>query len=140
MINALADSGFIYSVLDAGEKQHTQCAALLNLRDQRIYLPVITLPEVVFLVRRNTKNPALIPMAIRALRQPPWNWLNPELTDYDRAADIMEQYKDAKLDLVDCVIAAIAERMNIQRILTLDQRDFSIIKPRNGSAFEIRPA
>lgn len=32
-----------------------------------------------------------------------------------------------------------AERLNIERILTLDRRDFSIIKPKHCAAFEILP-
>lgn len=52
----------------------------------------------------------------------------------------MRQYADAKLDFVDAIIAAIAERLNITRILTLDQRDFRLIRPRHCEAFEILPA
>lgn len=65
---------------------------------------------------------------------------NPIAEDYDRAAALMRQYADAKLDFVDAIIAAIAERLNITRILTLDQRDFRLIRPRHCEAFEILPA
>lgn len=51
----------------------------------------------------------------------------------------MQQYADANLDFVDAIIAAIAERLNITRILTLDQRDFRLIRPHHCEAFDILP-
>ena len=34
----------------------------------------------------------------------------------------------------------VAERLNITRILTLDQRDFQIIRPKHSEYFEILPS
>jgi predicted nucleic acid-binding protein len=44
-----------------------------------------------------------------------------------------------KLDFVDTLIVAIAERLNILRVLTLDRRDFHLIRPKHCGAFEILP-
>lgn len=59
--------------------------------------------------------------------------------DYRRAAEVMLQYEDADLDFVDALIVALAERLNITRLLTLDQRDFRLVRPRHCSAFELLP-
>ncbi|MFN4862237.1 MAG: VapC toxin family PIN domain ribonuclease, partial [Pseudanabaena sp.] len=45
----------------------------------------------------------------------------------------------SQLDFVDAVIVAIAERLRITRVLTLDRRDFSIMRPRHCDYFEILP-
>lgn len=63
----------------------------------------------------------------------------PRQEDYSRSAEIIRQYSDAKLDFVDTLIAAMAERLNITRVLTLDRRDFQLIRPKHCSAFEILP-
>jgi uncharacterized protein len=63
----------------------------------------------------------------------------PRQEDYLRSAEILRQYSDAKLDFVDTLIVAIAERLNITRVLTLDRRDFQLIRPKHCSAFEILP-
>ncbi|MDJ1182374.1 hypothetical protein PMH09_04135 [Roseofilum sp. BLCC_M143] len=44
-----------------------------------------------------------------------------------------------RLDFVDASIAAVAERINVTRILTLDRRDFTILRPRHCDYFEILP-
>jgi uncharacterized protein len=43
------------------------------------------------------------------------------------------------LDFTDAAIVAIAERSNITRILTLDRRDFTLIRPKHCDYFEILP-
>jgi predicted nucleic acid-binding protein len=63
----------------------------------------------------------------------------PRQEDYSRSAEIIRQYSDAKLDFVDTLIVAMAERLNITRVLTLDRRDFQLIRPKHCSAFEILP-
>jgi uncharacterized protein len=64
---------------------------------------------------------------------------NPQPPEYQRAAELMLHYADARLDFVEALIAAIAERLNITRILTLDQRDFRLIRPRHCKSFELLP-
>jgi len=49
--------------------------------------------------------------------------------DIDRIAQILEQYADSKVDFVDASVMAIAKRLNITTVLTIDQRDFSLFRP-----------
>ena len=62
-----------------------------------------------------------------------------EIEDLERAAEILEKYADSCIDFVDCVIVAIAERLNIRRILTVDRRHFNLFRPRHCDHFEIIP-
>jgi predicted nucleic acid-binding protein len=64
---------------------------------------------------------------------------NPTQEDYYRTSALLKQYADTKLDFVDALIAAIAERLNITRVLTLDRRDFQIIRPRHCDGFDLLP-
>jgi predicted nucleic-acid-binding protein len=61
------------------------------------------------------------------------------IQDLARAAEILQKYADSKVDFVDCVIVAMAERLNIKRIMTVDQRHFQLFRPNHCSAFEIIP-
>jgi predicted nucleic acid-binding protein len=56
-----------------------------------------------------------------------------------RSAEILRQYADANLDFVDALIVATAERLNIKRLLTLDRRDFQLIRPKHCASFELLP-
>ena len=59
--------------------------------------------------------------------------------DLIRVHHILEQYADNQLDFTDAAIVAIAERLNITRVNTLDLRDFSIIRPSHCDYFELLP-
>jgi len=56
-----------------------------------------------------------------------------------RSAEILRLYADANLDFVDALIVATAERLNITRVLTLDRRDFQLIRPKHCVSFELLP-
>lgn len=60
-------------------------------------------------------------------------------SDLLRVSEILDTYADSKLDFVDATIVAISERLNISQILTLDRRDFSIIRPKHCAHFDILP-
>jgi hypothetical protein len=59
--------------------------------------------------------------------------------DLVRVHRILEQYADNQLDFTDAAIVAIAERLGITRVYTLDRRDSSIIRPRHCDYFELFP-
>jgi predicted nucleic acid-binding protein len=64
-----------------------------------------------------------------------------QATDVDlrRAIDILERYRDAAFGMVDATTMAIAERLKIEVILTLDRRDFGIYRPTHCAAFRLVP-
>ena len=63
----------------------------------------------------------------------------PTDTDLVRVIEILKQYRDARFGVVDASVMAIAERLQIQVILTLDRRDFTIYRPKHCAAFRLFP-
>ena len=63
----------------------------------------------------------------------------PLAQDYSRSAEIFRKYKDANIDFVDACIVAMAERLNITKILTVDRRHFQMFRPLHCESFEILP-
>lgn len=62
------------------------------------------------------------------------------LNDLQRAQEIMIQYADARVGLVDAAVIAVAESLKINRILTIDNRHFSMFKPKGLGFLELLPA
>jgi predicted nucleic acid-binding protein len=54
-----------------------------------------------------------------------------------RAMEVDERFADLALGLVDASIVALAEYQGIRRLATRDIRDFSAVRLRDGSAFEL---
>jgi uncharacterized protein len=125
------------AVLDADDQLHRDCVAAL-VAEQRPLLPDAVLPELAYMVLRELGYEVVVAFLNSLLRG--------ELvveratrSDLQRATEILEKYADNRVDFVDCFIVAMAERLEIRRILTVDRRHFGVFRPRHCSHFEIIP-
>lgn len=83
-----------------------------------------------------------IPVAVRFLtnlHKTKYRLLALEQADITRAAGLLHQYANIELDFVDASVAAVAERLNLTHILTIDKRDFRIIRPSHADFFTLLP-
>lgn len=127
----------MFAVLDENDIEHNACSTVFK-RELNMLLPEAILCELAYLVIRSLGYETLTTF----LRYVAAQNLSLVLTvpqDLERAAEILEKYADSKIDYVDAMVMAIAERLEIKRILTVDRRDFSIFRPRHCDAFEIIP-
>ena len=60
--------------------------------------------------------------------------------DWHRVAELVESYADFPLGGTDASIIAIAERLGITRVATLDRRHFQAVRPMHREAFDLVPA
>ncbi len=136
--DVVADSSFLFGLFEHTAAIHDEIKkSTAQIRGEFIVLGV-TLTEVAFLFRRQGGVPATARF-LTALTASGQKITNVESVDLIRARDIMNAYPAAQLDFVDCCIAAVAERLNITTIATLDRRDFSIIRPKHVSHFTLIP-
>ena len=59
--------------------------------------------------------------------------------DAGRIAELIERYSDLGLGGTDASLIAIAERLGVTRIATLDRRHFGVVRPNHTPAFELIP-
>jgi predicted nucleic acid-binding protein len=137
-MTALLDTGFLLAVLDADDDLHVSCTAAL-LNEPQPLLPDVVLPELAFMILRELGYPVLISFLQSIVRS---ELIVERATadDLDRTTEILAKYADSRVDFVDCVIAAMAERLTIQNILTVDRRHFQLFRPKHCSHFVILPS
>lgn len=134
----LLDSGFLYALFDANDRFHSAVSAVIEAQDGVTIVPDVTLVEVLFLVRRSGG----ILAAVRFLEYFENSaYLLEPVTKQDirRTRELMSIYADARLDFVDTCVIAIAERLNIERVGTIDRRDFLIVRPNHCEHFDLLP-
>ena len=136
-MNSLIDTGFLVAVLDEKDFLHENCVSALAAEISPL-LPEIVLTELAYLVSRELGYKVWTKF-LRSVADGELPLISVELKDLARAAEILEKYQDSKLDFVDAAIMAIAERLDIERILTVDRRDFGLFRPLHCEAFEIIP-
>ncbi len=59
--------------------------------------------------------------------------------DFRRMANLVGQYADLPLGGADASIIAVAERLGINEVATLDRRHFSVVRPNHTSGLRLVP-
>lgn len=134
----IVDTSFIIALLNPGDAWHRACLRVASELKTSLIVPITVLPEVAYLTESRLGH-AVMRRAMAEFLRPEWTLEAPDLGDLERANELLEQYGDAKLDFVDATLIAIAERLRIRRVLTLDQRHFRMIRPRHCPAFDLLP-
>lgn len=137
-MNYLLDSGFFYALTNDEDGNHVAVSNAARSLRGSVYLPTVATTEIAYLLQRDLGTAVLIDF-LAQLISGSLIVEEPVLTDYERAASVITQYSDSNIDFVDAVIVTMAERMNITRILTVDQRHFRLFRPRHCAAFELLP-
>lgn len=133
----LADTNALYALTDADDPYHEQVSQYVTNTSAVLIVPVTILPEVDYLIARNLGAH----IAITVLQEIIAGAFRLEVItaeDIARAIEVMKQYADSDIDVVDASIVAVAERLKITRILTRDQH-FRMFRPRHRAHFDLVP-
>ncbi len=60
-------------------------------------------------------------------------------SEWERIAELTEQYGDLPLGIVDASVVVLAERHAAREIATLDHRHFAVVRPRHVAGFALLP-
>mgnify|MGYP000548300716 CR=1 FL=1 len=134
----LVDSSFLIALYDADAAAYEEVGVISELYNGQLLIPQVVLTEVVFLLKRELGVRGAVGFLERFANSKP-DLQDITVADLVRVKEIMQQYASAKLDFVDCCIMALSERLNITQVCTLDQRDFSIFRPKHYDYLEILP-
>ena len=128
----LDTGGWLYAL--AGDEAYAQ--ALKEARPAIV--PGLVLAEVDWHLRRRRSDMTRL---LKEVTQGAYAYEAVTLDDVARAAQVDKKFEDLELGVVDASIVALAERLNIRRILTIDG-DFSAVRMgrRWNKAFELAVA
>jgi predicted nucleic acid-binding protein len=137
-VAALLDTSAITAALDPRDPWHERVRTALSTERIAPRLPVSVLPEVAWLVTARHGS-GVAASVMRRIGDGSWPVEPVETDDVRRAAELMTTYADLGLSFVDATVVAVAERLGISRVYTLDRRDFRVVRPRHVAAFEVLP-
>jgi predicted nucleic acid-binding protein len=135
----IADSGAVYGLYDRRDAFHKGLRSALETARDRIILPAPILGEIDYLLRVRLGNAALLQF-LEDIQEGAFAVEMVTLDDLRRCAALITKYGDLDLGLSDASVVAIAERLGANRILTVDQRDFRVIRSVHGRPFRLLPA
>ena len=137
METVIADTGFVVALANRSDSKH-QAVKAVYIERQMILLPQTVLAEVAYLIGRES-GIGTVASFLKGLPVSRFSLIALVEQVILRVAEILNQYADSRVDFVDATVMAVAERLNIVTVLTLDLRDFSLFRPRHCNSLNLIP-
>lgn len=133
---AVVDTGPLYAVVDEDDADHARCREALEAAGRRLIVPALVIAEATYLV--GTRLGAGVEARFLAgLAGMPVETPTPD--DWMRIGELVAEYGDFPLGGTDASIVALAERLDIETVVTLDDRHFRAVRPKHRKAFRLLP-
>jgi uncharacterized protein len=132
------DTGPLLAALDAADPDHARCAKLLNETREDLIVPILVLAELDYWCHQRLSVDAwltfLDDLLAGAYRLEPAT-----TTDLTRCRDLQTKYHDQSLGVVDASVLALLERLDEDKLATLDHRHFALLRPSHVEALRLLP-
>ena len=135
----IADSGGLYALYDARDKHHRAVKETAGAEAGPIILPMAILAEIDYLLRSKLGAAAEIRL-LEGIAKGSYTMEAFTTQDAARCRELLEKYRDLDLGLADASVIATAERLEVYRILTVNERDFRSVRTARGDPFVLLPA
>lgn len=141
-MTTLIDSGPLVAAANRNDRDHKRCVALFQDLPGPFLVPDTVLIEACWVIGDRIgphAHAVFLERVATELGRETHVLIPLTQTDLPRMAELAVKYSDLRLDPTDASVMAIAERLDVHRIATLDRRDFSVVRPRHVKAFTIVP-
>jgi hypothetical protein len=135
----LCDTGVLLAAGNLRDKDHASCVGLLRSAAGPLLVPSPVLGEMGYLLQSRVGPQAEVTF-LRSFSGDGFRVAEIEEEDIARMAELAETYLDLPLGIVDAAVIAIAERLELAEVATLDHRHFSVVRPRHVQALTLLPA
>jgi uncharacterized protein len=134
----LLDTGPLLAVAAPNDPDHHACVRLLRERGSEFQVPATVIAETSYMIESRLGSDAEEAF-LRLLATGRLTVVDAVPEDYGRMADLVRQYRDLPLGATDASVVALAERLGLTEIATLDHRHFRVVRPRHVPAFTLLP-
>jgi predicted nucleic acid-binding protein len=134
----LVDTGPLVAAANRTDAHHAASVAALATAKPPRLVPGLIIAEVSYLLARDAGST----VEAEFLRSSTTGFLTvADLipADLGHSAELVEQYSDMPLGATDACLVALAERLGIVELATLDRRHFNIVRPRHVDTLTLIP-
>ncbi|MFB9251887.1 type II toxin-antitoxin system VapC family toxin [Sphaerisporangium melleum] len=134
----LCDTGPLVAVLNSDDADHKRCLEFLERCRGPLIVPAPVLTEVCWLLESRV-GPAVEASFLRSVADEELRLEALTLQDLSRMAELVTSYADFPLGTVDASVIAVAERLGVRDVATLDYRHFRVVRPRHVNGLALHP-
>jgi len=126
----LVDSGPLIALFDADDRWHARVKSFVKDFRGELATSAANVTEAAWITSRLA--PACFDNLAAWLAKGAVTIHNLDPSDLSRIRQLAVKYRDLDPDFADLALLALAERLGVYSIVTMDTRDFSIYRLRNG--------
>jgi uncharacterized protein len=134
----VVDTAPIVAAINERDQRHSECADLFRKGRGPFFVPGPVLTEVCYLLETR-RGPHAEAAFLESLGRRELELVGLVPGDLIRMASLVKRYRDLPLGGVDASVVAVAERLGITTVATLDRRHFTVVRPLHTDAFDLRP-
>ena len=133
------DAGPLIAAFDSSDGRHRECAELLQGARDELLVPQPIIAEVCYMIGRASFGAAVEAMFLRSFADGSLTAAPLDPVDFERMAELVEQYASLPLGGSDASVVALAERLQVVKVATLDRRHFTVVRPQHCAALTLLP-
>lgn len=137
----LVDSGPLIAAAISDDRDHRRCVdmfAALHLNAEKLLVPQTVVAEVAYAVQKQGGTEQEL-MFLQAFADGDLALVDLATEDVTRVIELVDTYRDFPLGTTDASVIAIAERLNVTDVATLDHRHFPNVRPRHTEYLTLLP-
>jgi predicted nucleic acid-binding protein len=123
---------------DADDPDHGSVSQFFRSYRGELIVPDTILGELSHMIARHL-GPHSEAATLAALTESPFSLVHIADRDVQRACEIVVEYADNPIGFVEASIVAMAERLGVDDLVTLDHRHFGAIRPRHRASLNLLP-
>lgn len=137
----LCDTGPLVAAAITRQQHHHACVELftgVRLARRQLLVPSTVVAEVGFMLEKFGGHRAESAF-LRALSNGDFVPTELQPNDFERMAELVEQYADLPLGTTDASVIALAERLGVTEVATIDRKHFAVVRVRHVPALTLLP-
>jgi predicted nucleic acid-binding protein len=135
----LVDSSGLYAALVSTQAGHQRMRNALEAERGPLLLSPFALAELDYMLAR-WEGRAIELALLEDVAAGAYELVPFTQTDVTEAVMVIERYRDLRIGLTDASLVVLAGRYGTERILTLDERHFRVLRTPSGRPFTLLPA
>jgi uncharacterized protein len=137
----VCDTGPLVAAALSNDADHVTCVRLFNdmhAAGRDLLVPATVTAEVGYLLAREA-GARVESLFLRSLAEGDFAAVDLTATDYARMAELVDTYGDLPLGTTDASVIAVAERLKLTDVATLDRRHFTVVRPSHVNSLTLLP-
>lgn len=134
----VCDTGPLVAVLNKNDVDHRRCLDLLETHPGPVFVPSPVLAEVCYFLETRV-GPQAEAAFLESVADQEIELVELTSSDLRRTAELVRKYADFPLGAVDAAVLAVAERLAVPEVATLDLRHFRAVRTRHSTPLRLLP-